>query len=265
MKKYLAVAFLFLQPYGLFAQEETLPAELQPFIAPGYTLLSFVKADLNADGRQDYILAMKSVEEDTLSFDNPDWDAARPMLVVIRKADGSLYVAASNTSLLPCRLCGGSMPDPLEAIRADKGNFFVDTYGGSSWRWAETVKFSYNAVKKNWFLSLHVISSFQAADPEHTSTEATITAAETGPINFTAYRPEYNTDSSQWTVNVAKTFFYNSPQTGSKPRKAFLLRGDQVKGFKTFANFVECSFTNSSGQLTTGYILRRHLAPVRKQ
>ena len=89
--------------------------------------------------------------------------------------------------------------------------------------------------------------------------ESVISRPEIGDISIDKFTPHYNADSSSWKVKAAKTYFYNSPAIGSKPRKAFLVKGNTVVSFKQFRNFVECSFTNSKGTVTSGYILKKDL------
>ena len=247
--------------FSVQAQDKVLPAELKPYVLQGYEMLDVAKGDLNGDNLLDYILILKTKGEDTLTFDNAEWEAARPLLLIIRQPGGGLKSAASNTELVLCRQCGGAMGDPYMGMVIKKNEFSVEAYGGSSWRWGETVTFRYEKVKKNWYLQTHAISSFQAGDPENpkTTVNTLIGRAEIGDVSLSKYSPDYNTDTSHWKVNTAKTFFYESPNLKSVSKKPYLLKGDVVKAYKAFRNFIECSFNNSKGNITTGYILRKDL------
>jgi hypothetical protein len=244
---------------NIVAQNTTIPEELKPFIMPGYEAMDVVKGDLNKDKRDDYLLVLKTAGEDTFSFDNTDWDAHRPILVIIRQANGTLKTVAVNNELIFCKNCGGVMGDPYQGLIIKPGEFTADFYGGSSWRWAESFTFRYDAVKKNWFLQTHKSTSFQSGDPDKTMNESIISRTEMGDISIEKFTPHYNADSSSWKVKAAKTYFYNSPVIGSKPGKAYLVKGNKVVSFKQFRNFVECSFTNSKGTVTSGYILKKDL------
>lgn len=244
---------------NIVAQNTTIPEELKPFIMPGYEAMDVVKGDLNKDKRDDYLLVLKTAGEDSFSFDNTDWDAHRPLLLIIRQANGTLKTVAVNNELIFCKNCGGVMGDPYQGLTIKPGEFTADLYGGSSWRWAESFTFRYDAVKKNWFLQTHKSTSFQSGDPERTMNESVISRSETGDISIEKFTPHYNADSSSWKVKAAKTYFYNSPVIGSKPGKAYLVKGNKVVSFKQLRNFVECSFTNSKGTVTTGYILKKDL------
>ncbi len=242
-----------------FSQEISIPDELKPFIMPGYEVLDVVKGDLNNDKKQDYLLVLKTAGEDTFSFDNTDWDAHRPLLLITRQANGTLKTVAVNNELIFCKNCGGVMGDPYQGLVIKPGEFTADLYGGGSWRWAETFTFRYDAVKKNWFLQTHKSTSFQSGDPEKTMSESVISRSEIGDISIEKFTPHYNADSSSWKVKAARTYFFKSPVIGSKPGKTYLVKGNKVVSFKQFRNFVECSFTNSMGTVTTGYILKKDL------
>ena len=244
---------------NIVAQNTTIPEELKPFIMPGYEAMDVVKGDLNKDKRDDYLLVLKTAGEDTFSFDNTDWDAHRPILVIIRQANGTLKTIAVNNELIFCKNCGGIMGDPYQGLVIKPGEFTADFYGGSSWRWAESFTFRYDAVKKNWFLQTHKSTNFQSGDPDKTMSESIISRTEMGDISIEKFTPHYNADSSSWKVKAAKTYFYSSPVIGSRPGKAYLVKGNKVVSFKQFRNFVECSFTNSKGTVTTGYILKKDL------
>lgn len=257
--KRILFAFILIVSANAVAQNTAVPEELKPFIMPGYEVMDVVKGDLNRDKLDDYLLVLKTAGEDTFSFDNTDWDAHRPLLLIIRQANGTLKTVAVNNELIFCKNCGGVMGDPYQGLTIKPGEFTADLYGGSSWRWAESFTFRYDAVKKNWFLQTHKSTSFQSGDPERTMNESVISRSETGDISIDKFTPHYNADSSNWKVKAAKTYFYSSPAIGSRPRKAYLVKGNKVVSFKQFRNFVECSFTNSKGTVTTGYILKKDL------
>lgn len=259
-RNFLVIALLI--SANICAQNIAVPDELKSFIMPGYEVLDVVKGDLNNDKKQDYLLVLKTAGEDTISFDNTVWDAHRPLLVITRQPNGTLKTVAVNNELIFCKNCGGVMGDPYQGLVIKPGEFTADLYGGSSWRWAETFTFRYDAVKKNWFLQTHKSTSFQSGDPEKTMNESVISRSEIGDITIEKFTTHYNADSSTWKVKSAKAYFYTNPLIGSKPKKAYLVKGNEFVSYKQFRNFVQCSFTNTKGTVTSGYILKKDLQLV---
>jgi hypothetical protein len=249
---------------GVYAQQKPLPGELVPFVAPGKEMLDFTKADLNGDGRSDYVLILKTAGEDTLTFDNSNWDAPRPLLLLTRQADNKLKLAVANHELVLCRHCGGAMGDPFMELVSKPGEFTLEFYGGSSWKWGQTITFRYDKLKRNWYLYRDIVTGSHPEGETYVETMATIERQEIGDIALQQYNPNYNQDTSRRQVTAAKTYFYESPEVKSKPRKGYVLRGDIVKTYKQFRNFVECTYTSSSGAITTGYLLKKDLEVVRK-
>jgi hypothetical protein len=261
MKRIIFLA-LMLVAINAYAQNITVPEELKPFIMPGYEVLDVVKGDLNKDKLDDYLLVLKTTGEDSISIDNPDWDAHRPLLLILRQANGTLRMAAMNNELILCKHCGGIMGDPYQGLTVKPGEFTADFYGGSSWRWGEGFTFQYDAAKKNWFLQKHQSASFHSGDPENTTTSSVISRTEIGNVSIEKFTPQYNSEIGMWQVNAVKTFFYSSPNLRSKPGKAFLLKGDRLKSIKSFKNFVYASFTNKGGVTTSGYLLKKDLQKI---
>jgi hypothetical protein len=60
-------------------------------------------------------------------------------------------------------------------------------------------------------------------------------------------------------VDAARTYFYDSPDLKSKPRKSYLVEHNMVKSIKGFKRFIECSYTNEKEETTTGFILKKDL------
>jgi hypothetical protein len=258
---------IFLLTVSLFTKaqrgdEITIPEKIKPFITKGYEALDIIDKDLNGDGLKDYVLVLKIKGEDTISFDNPQCDAVRPLLLITGQAGNKFKLFASNKEIVYCRNCGGSMPDPYEGIETLPNEFIINHYGGSTWRWTDAISFRYDKIKKNWLLQTHSISSFQAGDPEATTRETVINRSEIGDITLANYTRNYNSDTGNWRVAAAKTYFYDSPILKSKPREGYLIKGNAVKSIKRFKNFIECTYVNDRGDITSGYILKKDLLLV---
>jgi hypothetical protein len=265
MHKVLTGLFLLIT-LSAMAQEKPLPAELKPFVRSGYEVLDWATEDLNADKRKDYVLILKKQGEDTVGVESDVWTIQRPLLLLTKRADGSLQVAAENNELVYCRHCGGAMGDPFDGLTLSPGVIKLDFYGGSNWRWSQAILFRYDKVKKDWFMEEDDLSSFQAMDMDNTLSSAMIKRIESGDIRLKDYTPDYNRDTSSWKVTVAKAWFYESPELKSAHKKSYLVKGDIIKSVKSYAHFIDCFYTNKQGQTTSGYILKKDLQqlPARK-
>lgn len=255
-KLFFSVALLL--SFSLMAQEKPVPEELKPFIRTGYEVLDWGTEDLNGDQRKDYILILKKAGEDSAGVETDDWAIARPFLLITRDINNKLKLAEENNELVLCRHCGGAMGDPYEGLTLSPGKFQLDFYGGAWQRWSTTVEFRYDRLKKDWLLEKEHTLSFWANDPEKDEIASNLTRKEMGDITLLAYRQEHNVDTSNWLV-VKKTWFYDSPELNSKPRKAYLIKGDQVRSWNVYRNFVHCFFKNKEGELSSGYILKKDL------
>jgi hypothetical protein len=105
--------------------EITVPEKIKPFITRGYEALDIMDKDLNGDGLKDYVLVLKLKGEDTISFDNPQWDAVRPLLLITGQPGNKFKLFATNKEIIYCRNCGGSMPDPYEGIETLPNEFII--------------------------------------------------------------------------------------------------------------------------------------------
>lgn len=258
MKRSFAILLLLLLSFASNAQDKPLPGEAQSFIPKGYESLDYITGDLNGDKKADAILILKQPGEDSLDMD----ETHRPFILLIRQSDGKLKQVIRNDSVIMCRHCGGVFGDPYEGIQIYPSGFNITFYGGSSWRWTYHYEFVYKPVKKNWYLIKETQSSFQSGDPEMTMKEAVIEETELGevPIGKFSSSPVYV--DSKWKVIAAKTFFYDSPKLGNKPRKGYLLKGNVVTGIRHLKNYIEVSFDDGKGTFTDGYILKKDLEKI---
>lgn len=255
MARILFFTFCFFVFTNTNAQVKTLPGEAKGFIPAGYEMLDYITGDLNNDKKMDAILVTKRAGEDTVMEE----ELKRPFYILLRQPDGKLRQVLKNDNAILCYHCGGVFGDPYEGIETKPGSFDITFYGGSSWRWGSTYSFKYNPTKKNWYLAKEKQLSFHAGDPETTTKESTITAAELGdvPVEKFDANPVYM--DSRWKVKSPKTFFYDNPDLKSRPRKGYLVNGNVVTGIRHFKNFILASYENSKGEITEGYILRRDL------
>lgn len=246
---------------GIAAKSQTpeIPSEAKPFVLNGFEVLDYQTGDINGDKKPDAILILKTPGEDSIIED----ETTRPLLVLVRQPDGKLKQLARNDNVILCRHCGGVFGDPYEGINITGNGFSISFYGGSSWRWGATYDFIYKPNLKNWVQAGESHTSFHAGDPETTMKSTVIGADELGLITLDKFNSDFVYEDSKWKVIAAKTFFYDNPKLGSKPRKAYLLKGNMATGIRRFKNFVEVSYENAKGEITTGYILKKDLVVVK--
>lgn len=166
---------------------DAMPAELRRFVEPGSRALFVGTADLNGDGRKDYVLVL---EKQKKRDSDPDIEGQRPFLIVIRQADGSLKVQKRSDRLVFCSTCGGMMGDPLQSIEVLPGAFTVNHYGGSAWRWSNLYRFGYSRRDDSWQLIRVEETSFHAGDPDHTTKTKLLTPPrDYGKIDIAEFDP----------------------------------------------------------------------------
>jgi hypothetical protein len=258
MLKNLLIILLTCFAFGAIAQDRPLPRELSPFVRTGYEVLDFQTGDLNLDKKPDAILVLKPSYEDTIVDDS----VTRILLLLTRNASGKLQkIVESHTAIL-CYHCGGVMGDPFSDLSILPGQFNISFYGGSNWRWGRDYFFKYQPAKKDWLLEQEIQTSFYSADPDQQVKEAKIPRSELGIVSIRNFSAEPVYDDSHWKVTAAKTYFFDSPLVNGRPRKGFLVKGDEVTGIRELVNFVEVSFENSKGEFTTGYVFKKDLQKI---
>ena len=257
MHKSIFFSLLLLLTITVDAQAKKLPEEATAFLLPGYEMLDYITGDLNNDKKQDAILILKQNGEDT-SYD----ELKRPFIILIRHTTGKLQQVKRNDDAILCRQCGGAFGDPYEGIQLAKSGFEIDFYGGSSWRWGRRYTFKYNVVRSNWYLSNQTEISYLNTEAEINPKEVNIGAIELGAIGIDSFNCNPDFTQTKWKVAAAKTYFYNNPKINSKPRKAYLIKGDAVSSYRVLKNFVEVDFENKKEKSSSGFILKKHLVKI---
>jgi hypothetical protein len=167
--------------------ELQIPAEVQPFVESGSKAIALEAADLNGDGRGDFVLVL---ERENPAKDENDMPVnQRPLLILLRGADGRLSEAKRNERLVMCSQCGGVFGDPFDSITAGRDTFTVNFYGGSNWRWAYSYKFNYSRVDKTWQLVRAEESSYHTSNPDKMKTQVFIPPRDYGKIDIASFDP----------------------------------------------------------------------------
>jgi hypothetical protein len=164
-----------------------LPAELRPFVLPGTTAIAVERGDLNGDGRIDVVLVLE--RQKARPGDDDIEDAQRPILILVRRGDGTLALAARNDRAALCSTCGGMMGDPFVGVEVGTRTLTVANYGGSGWRWSADYRFDYSRRDDAWQLVRVTESSFHASEPNKAKTTVRRPPKDFGKIDFGAFDP----------------------------------------------------------------------------
>ena len=154
--------------------------DVEPFVEKNTTALAIERGDLNRDGREDVVLVLEP----------QDPEQPRPLLILVRAADGSLKLAKRSAKAVFCRNCGGMMGDPFQGVVVEKGRFTIQHYGGSAWRWSTNFTFGWSKRDQSWQLVRVESSSFHASDPKPEEKTVHIPPRDFGLIDVTEFDPE---------------------------------------------------------------------------
>jgi hypothetical protein len=169
-------------------EELQVPAEVLPFVEAGTKAIAVEAADLNGDGRGDFVLVLERENPATDADDFPVNE--RPLLLLVRGADGRLAAAKRNERLVMCSRCGGVFGDPFEGVEAGRNTFTVNFYGGSNWRWKYSYRFNYSRVDRTWQLVRAEELSYHTSDPDKMKTRVFTPPKDFGKIDLADFDPE---------------------------------------------------------------------------
>jgi hypothetical protein len=164
------------------------PAELRPFVLPGTKAIEIERGDLNGDGRADVLLVLE--RQKVRPTDEDIEEGQRPILILVRQADGTLRVAARNDAAAYCSTCGGVMGDPFVGVQVRAGTFTVSNYGGSNWRWSADYRFDYSRRDATWQLVRVAETNLHTSAPDKAKTTIRRPPKDFGKIDFADFDPE---------------------------------------------------------------------------
>ncbi len=263
--KYLNIILFFISFSAKAQTDFELPKEAKPFVIKGYEAYDYVVGDINADGKKDAILVLKYVlkPDDSLDYDEKFY--IYPVLLLIRNQQNKLALKCKADSVLT----NMSSPKYYESIETDtvlKNNFTICVAGGRRYKWRMEYTFKYHNINKEFYLFKEVQSNYAPADKDDEKDEIIeIKEDELPYIKFQDYNEDtdFYESYSEAIVKVPKTFFYSNPDLKSKPRKAYVMKGDKLSITSQTKNFVWVYFTNKQDKSTSGFILRKDLQLIK--
>lgn len=153
---------------------------MQEFIEIDVTPIALEKADLNGDGKTDFLVVTERAKIEGEEFPGDE----RSLIILIRKSNGKLEIAVRNEQVVYCSSCGGVFGDPFAGVTVKRNSFTVNNYGGSNLRWSESYQFNYSRIDKSWQLVQVEENSYNSTDPEKTTKSKIFTPKKFGKINI---------------------------------------------------------------------------------
>jgi hypothetical protein len=163
-----------------------LPSELQSFVEPGTRPIEVERADLNGDGRSDFILVLEKL---------PTADESvfleRILLIIVRQPGGSLKVAGRGDSAIRDDQCGGQFGDCFEGVSAKDRAFTISEFGGSGgFQWSHVSTFRFSSRDRTWQLVRVEDQSFSPSNPSKVKRNVYVPPRDFGKIDISEYDPE---------------------------------------------------------------------------
>lgn len=156
-------------------------AALARFAPTGTVLRASVRGDLDGDGDEDALIVVEREDADAAT-------SPRALLLLRRDAAGALHEAVTGPDAILCRKCGGTMGDPLQGVRAGRGEFTLRFEGGSRELWSSEFRFAYARDRETWRLAGIVHGGFDRADGK--GAERRLTAADFGDVPLASFDPQ---------------------------------------------------------------------------
>ena len=167
-----------------YVESNAVPVELRSFIANKSRLLAYAEADLNGDGKADYVFIVEKPGS------GPDAEEQRTLHIAIRQADGKLKIVKTNKQMIRCSRCGGPAGDPFNELSAVSKSFSVSHYGGANERWSQDVQFNYSRKDDTWQLVKVEESTFDVTTPDRVKTRTYKPPRHFGKIDISDFDQE---------------------------------------------------------------------------
>lgn len=169
-------------------EEVKIPDALKEFVLHNTKPIEMRSADLNGDGKMDYVLVLTSTNVEAGQEQNDD--SQRITLIIVRKPEGELSIAARNHHVAFCAGCGGIMGDPFEGVTVRKNSFTITNSGGSRERWSSSFQFNYSSKDNAWQLVRVTETEVDTLKPRSGKTTILVPPRHYGKIDFVDFDPD---------------------------------------------------------------------------
>lgn len=180
------IAFILCNAWGLLqtpAHARPVPADLKPLIEQGTRLLRHARADLNGDGRTDYVFVLERLNAED------EHERQRSLRIAVRGRDRKLRVVKANDEIILCSSCGGMWAEPLDKLKARRNSFTVRHYGGSSGQWSYAYRFDYSLAGDSWYLVHVETGAFSRHHPDQDKILNYRSPGDFGKIDIADFQP----------------------------------------------------------------------------
>ncbi|WDI99442.1 hypothetical protein JH295_08855 [Xanthomonas campestris pv. incanae] len=175
-----------------------LPPELSAHLPAGYTLIQAVDADVNGDGRRDYLLALRRADEAAQIAAGKD-APQRLLLVLMQTADGRFVEAARNAQVI-FKADDGGQCDPFDddgqGLVAKGAYFTVQNGVACGQHWTDYITFRYDRTQRAVLFHVRIIEDWVTNPDAERDGEAlrlsrheVIKADPRKPVTLSAYSP----------------------------------------------------------------------------
>jgi len=135
-------------------------SELIPFKADDEVIVTYTANDFNKDKQVDAVVVLAKKDEAKI-YSQTGEHIARKLLILQRNEQGVLEKIAENDKVVYCYRCSTPYGNPLVSVKFKANKITVEHESGKVNRWSRLTTFTYDADKKEWFLTRDASSVYK--------------------------------------------------------------------------------------------------------
>lgn len=166
-----------------------LPEPILGLIPDGFLPLDTAVGDLNLDGIDDVLLVAKNEKEHSLHDQDDTTQFDRPLLILLRAANGKYELLRRNDKAVMCINCSGAVAsDPYNDLKIKNGFFSVEHgVAEGPQHWNRIITFRYDRQKNEWYLFKDGLEAYNPLQEDEGSTVIK-TKKDFGNVPFEKYK-----------------------------------------------------------------------------